>query len=129
MLFDENRAEMTSNVMSHNKETVQTYIDGFNAGDHAKILDCLQDNVIWDMPGWFHLSGKETFDRELENEAFEGRPVIKIVRFVEENDIVVAEGSVQCKMKNGGMLDALFCDVFHMRAGKIKQLTTYQTNK
>ena len=27
------------------------------------------------------------------------------------------------------ILDALFCDVFHMENGKIKKLTTYQMNK
>lgn len=48
---------------------------------------------------------------------------------VEENNIVIAEGSVQCKIKAGGFLDALFRDVFHMENGRIKQLTTYQMNK
>ncbi|MGB5105364.1 MAG: hypothetical protein WBP29_09745 [Candidatus Zixiibacteriota bacterium] len=38
---------------------------------------------------------------------------------------MIAEGEVQCEMKAGGMLDALFCDVFQMKGGKIKQLTTY----
>jgi len=81
------------------------------------------------MPGFFQLSGKEEFDNEIENDAFEGNPTIRILSMTEENDIVVAEGSVQCKIKAGGLLDALFCDVFQMGNGKIKQLTTYQINK
>jgi ketosteroid isomerase-like protein len=44
---------------------------------------------------------------------------------VEEGNIVVAEGSVTSQMKNGGLLDATFCDVFHFENGKIKQLTGY----
>ena len=36
-----------------NKKTVEMYIDGFRATDHAKILSCLADNVVWDMPGFF----------------------------------------------------------------------------
>ena len=115
--------------MSENKKMVQKYMDGFVAGDHEMILSCLTDDIVWDMPGNFHLTGKEAFDKEIENENFEGSPAIQIIRMIEENEIVVAEGTVQCKMKAGGMLDAVFCDVFHMEKGKIKQLTSYLMNK
>jgi ketosteroid isomerase-like protein len=104
-------------------------MDGFVASDHELILSCLTDDIVWDMPGNFHLTGKKAFDKEIENENFEGSPAIQIIRMIEENDIVVAEGAVQCKMKAGGLLDAVFCDVFHMENGKIKQLTSYLMNK
>ena len=100
-------------------------MDGFNATDHSKILDCLTDDVIWVMPGNYHHEGKEAFDNEIENPNFKGRPVIKIFKMIEENDVVVAEGSVTCSFVNGDVLDAVFCDVFEMRDGKIKKLTSY----
>lgn len=115
--------------MTENKKTVKQYMDGFIVSDHAKILACLTDDIIWYMPGMFHLKGKEAIDKEIENDNFEGSPTIEIIRMIEENNIVVAEGSVQCKIKAGGLLDALFCDVFQMENGKIKQITTYQMNK
>lgn len=115
--------------MTENKKTVKQYIDGFIVSDHEKILACLTDDIIWYMPGMFHLTGKEAFDKEIENDFFEGRPTIEIIRMTEENNIVVAEGAVQSKIKAGGLLDALFYDVFQMGNGKIKQLTTYQMNK
>ena len=108
---------------------VQKYMDGFVAGDHKMILSCLTDDVVWIMPGFFHLTGKEAFDKEIANENFVGTPSIQIARMIEENDIVIAEGSVQSRMKAGGMLDAVFCDVFHMEKGRIKQLTSYLMNK
>lgn len=108
-----------------NKKVIETYMDGFNEGDHAKILSCLTDNVIWEMTGLFYHVGKEAFDKEIENEAFEGRPVITLIRMVEEGNIIVAEGNVKCKIRNGGMLDAMFCDIFHFEQDKIKQLTGY----
>jgi uncharacterized protein len=114
--------------MTENKRIVRKYMDGFIASDHLKILSCLTDDIIWDMPGYFHLTGKEAFDREIENDHFEGSPIIRIIRMVEENNVVVAEGSVQAKIRAGGMLDALFCDVFQMKNGLIKQLKTYQMN-
>ena len=112
-----------------NKLTVEKYMEGFIASDHAKILSCLHDDVTWEIPGSFNIKGKEAFDKEIENENFVGSPSIQVILMVEENDIVIAEGAVQCKMKNGGMLDAEFCDVFHMEGGKIKHLKSYLMNK
>ena len=115
--------------MTTNKQTISKYMEGFMASDHDKILSCLTDDVSWHIPGMFNVQGKKAFDKEIENENFVGSPTIEITRMVEENDIVVAEGGVQCKMKNGSMLDVLFCDVFHMQDGKIKHLTSYLMNK
>lgn len=111
--------------MSPNKETVQKYIEGFNKSDHAQILSCLTDDIEWLMPGAFHLSGKDAFDKEIENDAFVGSPTVKITRMTEENNVVVAEGHVRAARKDGGLLNAVFCDVFQMRDSKIKRLTTY----
>jgi uncharacterized protein len=43
----------------------------------------------------------------------------------QEDDIVVAEGSVRAQKKDGQPLKLRFCDVFVMQAGKIKQLISY----
>lgn len=115
--------------MSENKKTVEKYMNGFHAADHEMILSCLTDDVSWYMPGFFNHQGKEAFDKEIENENFVGRPVIKICRYVEADDVVIAEGSVQANMKGGGILDAVFCDVFDMQNGKIKKLITYLMSK
>jgi uncharacterized protein len=115
--------------MTTNKQTVTRYIDGFRESDHEKVLSCLTDNVLWEMPGFYQLTGKEAFDREIENDAFEPNPEIIVVRLVEEDDIVIAEGKVRSKRKDGGILEAVFCDVFHMEEGKIKQLTSYLMEK
>jgi len=115
--------------MTANKKTVQKCMDGFMESDHQKILSCLADDVIWEMPGYFNITGKEAFDKEIENDYFAGSPTVKITRLMEEGNVVVAEGSVQCRKKSCGFLDAQFCDVFQLENGKIKQLTTYQMNK
>lgn len=111
--------------LSVNKQTIETYIAGFRASDHQKILSCLTDDVIWLMPGVYRHEGKDAFDKEIENENFVGSPDIDLIRLVEEDDVVIAEGHVRGKMKNGNLLDAVFCDVFLMQRGKIKQLTSY----
>ena len=111
--------------MSKNKNTVKKYMDAFSRSDHSEVLSCLTDDIEWVMPGAFHLTGKEAFDKEIENDAFVGRPTIDVTRMTEENDVVVAEGAVRCARRDGGMLNAVFCDVFVMRDATIKHLTSY----
>jgi ketosteroid isomerase-like protein len=72
--------------MTRNKQTVERYMEAFRTSDHAAVLSCLTDDVEWVLPGAFHLRGKEAFDREIENEAFVGRPTIDVTRLVEEDD-------------------------------------------
>jgi hypothetical protein len=112
-----------------NKKVVETYVEGYNTGDNVKILSCLAEDVIWEMPGFFNLKGKDQFDKEISNGAADGNPTIAISQLVEEGNIIVAEGAVKCKLKNGGFIDALFCEVFHFDKGKIKKLTTYHIEK
>ena len=111
--------------MTENKKTVERYMDGFNKSDHDQILSCLTEDVEWEMLGAFHLVGKDEFDKEIGNDAFVGRPVITITRMVEENDVVIAEGAVRVKKRDGGFLNAVFCDVFIMENATIKRLTSY----
>jgi ketosteroid isomerase-like protein len=111
--------------MSPNKQTVEKYIEGFNKSDHAQILSCLTDDIEWVLPGGFHLNGKDAFDREIENDAFTGRPTVTITRMTEESDVIVAEGTVRAAFRNGGFLNAVFCDVFEMKNTLIKRLVSY----
>ncbi|UTN06396.1 nuclear transport factor 2 family protein [Flavobacterium bizetiae] len=111
--------------MTLNKETVTEYMAAFRVSDHERILACLTEDVIWEMPGIYQHIGKKAFDKEIENDNFVGSPSIQIIKLIEENNIVIAEGAVQGNMKNGNILDAVFCDVFEMEKGKIKKLTSY----
>lgn len=114
--------------MSENKKTVERYMEAYNRLDHTAILECLTDDVEWILPGAFHEHGKAAFDSQIESDCFVGAPVIVVTRLTEEADVVIAEGTVKSAMKDGGMLDALFCDVFEMRDGKIQKLTSYLAN-
>jgi uncharacterized protein len=111
--------------MSRNKQTVQSYMEAFARSDHAGVLGCLTDDVEWIVPGAFHVTGKPAFDKEIENDAFVGRPIIKVTRLTEEDDVVVAEGSVRSARRQGPALHAVFCDVFEMEGGQVRRLTSY----
>lgn len=111
--------------MSENKKMVEKYIDGFNKSDHKQILSCLTENVEWILPGVFHHIGKVAFDKEIENSAFEGKPVITVTRAIEEDNIVITEGTVRAKKKDAQYINLVFCDVFEMRDGLINKPTSY----
>jgi ketosteroid isomerase-like protein len=112
-------------IKNLNKKTIEKYIDGFNKSDHEQILSCLTDDIVWEMPGVFRLEGKKAFDGEIENPAFEGKPLVTVSRMTEENDVVIAEGIVRGNKKGGETFRASFCDVFEMRDTKIKRLIGY----
>jgi uncharacterized protein len=111
--------------MTENMSIIEKYIDGFNKSDHEQILSCLIDDIEWKMPGALHLFGKEQFDKEIENPAFVGRPTIVVTRMIEENNIVIAEGTVRAKKKDAEFINLVFCDVFEMKDRLIKKLTSY----
>ena len=129
MLKEQYSSRLTADVgtprMSLNKQTVRRYMDAFARTSHAEVLSCLAENVEWLIPGVFHIKGKEAFDKEIENDAFVGSPAIRVTRMTEEDDVVVAEGTVRSARKDGGTLNAVFCDVFVMENAKIRHLTSY----
>ncbi|MEX2308133.1 MAG: nuclear transport factor 2 family protein [Pirellulales bacterium] len=118
-------SKTSGKAMSRNKQTVQKYMDAFSKSDHAEVLSCLTEDVEWVIPGVFHTTGKDAFDQEIENDAFVGSPTITVTRMTEEQDVVVAEGSVRSPRTDGGVLNAVFCDVFEMQDAKIGRLTSY----
>lgn len=111
--------------MSGLKGVVERFMDSFNRLDHEQILSCLTDDVEWVLPGMFTLVGKVAFDGEIENPAFEGKPLIKVSRMVEERNVVVAEGTVRTKKKGEGYMDVAFCDVFEFEGELVRKLTSY----
>ena len=111
--------------MSENKKTIERYMDGFRKTDHEQILSCLTDDVEWYIPRAFDVKGKAAFDQQIENDAFTGHPIITVTRMIEEDDVVMAEGSVRAQRRDGTFFDLVFSDVFTMKDGKIQRLVSY----
>jgi ketosteroid isomerase-like protein len=111
--------------VSERKRVVERYFEGFRRGDHELILGCLNDDVVWDLPGFKYLEGKEAFDGEIENDAFEGRPLLELDRLVEEGDTVVAIGTGQGRVKDGDEFRFAYADVFTFREDAISRVESY----
>jgi uncharacterized protein len=111
--------------MTTNKEIIRKVNQGFVTGDQETILSYVADDVRWDIAGVSTHIGKEAFRKEINNENFIGLPAISVKNEIEEGDHVAVEGSVQCRKKDGGMLDALFFDFYRLENGKIKEMRSY----
>jgi ketosteroid isomerase-like protein len=111
--------------VSARKTVVGTYFDGFRTSNHRQILSCLTDDVVWDLPGYRHLVGKDAFDDEIENDEFVGSPSLTVDRLIEEADTVVAIGSGETRRMNGELNHFAFCDVFTFADDGIRRVESY----
>lgn len=111
--------------MSEHKHVVERYFEGFRQGDHAEVLACLTDDVVWHLPGYRHLAGEAAFDQEIENEEFVGSPALVVDRLVEEGDTVVAIGTGESTDTSGRVHRFAYCDVFTFRGGEICRVESY----
>jgi len=111
--------------VSARKGVVERYFEGFRRSDHEQILGCLTDDVVWDLPGFKHLAGKEAFDQEIENDQFVGSPALSVDRLIEEGDTVVAIGSGQATLRSGPVHRFVYTDVFTFRGTVICRVESY----
>ena len=103
-------------------------MDAFGRTDRARILSCLTEDVEWEIPGVFHVRGKEEFEKHIVDEGLVANPAITVTRLTEADDVVVAEGTVRTQKQDGTLLHLAFCDVFEMQDGRIRRLISYVMN-
>ncbi len=106
---------------SPNKRLVETYLDGFRANDHDKILSCLTDDIRWTVFGHFHLTGKQAYGDAIEGPGFVGPPRLEVVRMVEEGDTVMAELLGWAPRADGDPVRLSMAEVFVIRDGLIAE--------
>jgi uncharacterized protein len=111
--------------VSDKKRVVEEYFEGFRTSDHARILACLTEDVIWHLPGFRYLEGKDAFDGEIENEEFTGSPTLVLDRLVEEGDTVVAVGTGEGTRRNGAVHRFAYCDVFTFADSLVSRVESY----
>lgn len=73
----------------------------------------------------FRSEGRAAFNDHIIDPGFAGNPVITVTRMTEEDDVVIAEGSVLTHRDDGTLMSLAFCDVFEMQDGKIRRLVSY----
>ena len=111
--------------MTTTTEIVDRYMDGFRRSDHEVILGCLTDDVVWRIHGVRTTHGKDEFDDEIENPAFEGSPELTVERTIEADGVVIATGTGRGHHRESGPFRFAYNDVFTFRDGLIAQVDSY----
>jgi uncharacterized protein len=111
--------------MRSRTETVGAYFEGFRRSDHEAILKLLSDGVRWDIYGHRRLRGKEAFDGEIDNDAFEGSPELTVDRLIEEGDTVAAQHTGEARLRGGGTFRFAGCTVFTFDGELISWVESY----
>jgi hypothetical protein len=65
------------------------------------------------------------YDAEIENPAFSGRPVIRIVRLVEQDDVVMGELVGEVHTADGELMRLAMAETWVMRDGLICERRSY----
>ncbi|MCE0539321.1 nuclear transport factor 2 family protein [Kineosporia rhizophila] len=111
--------------MSQRIDTVHRYLEGFRRSDHAAVLACLTEDVVWNIPGTRNTRGKAEFDTEIENPAFAGSPELLVERTIEAADAVICLGAGVGFLREAGPFRFAFNDVFTFRGDLISQVDSY----
>ncbi|MGH9917434.1 MAG: nuclear transport factor 2 family protein [Nitrososphaerales archaeon] len=53
------------------------------------------------------------------------KPEGRISRMIEENNVIVAEGTVRIPKKDGSSLTVQYCDIYEVENGKVKRKSSY----
>src|ERR671925_502882 len=111
--------------MSSRKQAVGAYFGGFRASDHEAILALLSEDVVWVIHGHGRTEGKEAFDCEIENDAFEGSPKLTVERLIEEGDTVVAPHLGEGRLQGGDVFRFAGVTVFGFDRELISRVDSY----
>jgi uncharacterized protein len=111
--------------MSSRKHAVGAYFDAFRASDHEAILALLSEDVVWVIHGHGRREGKQAFDREIENDAFEGSPKLTVERLIEEGGTVVAPHLGEGRLRGGDAFKFAGVTVFGFAGDLISRVESY----
>jgi ketosteroid isomerase-like protein len=112
-------------MTTEQQQIVDRYMDGFRRSDHAAILACLADDVVWRIHGVRTTEGKVEFDDEIENPAFEGSPELTVERTIEAGNVVVVTGTGLGHLRGAVPFRFAYSDLFTFRGGLIAEVDSY----
>lgn len=108
---------------------VEYYCAAYSRGDHADAVTIFTDDVRWICAGFFDVTGRDAYLAQMPNPSAVGHPDIRVERFFEDGDTVVAEGSVQQGLVDGGAVDIAFLDAFEFRGSLVCEKRSYVMNR
>ncbi len=111
-----------------NKKIIERIIKEFTTKNYSFCLELLTDDIRWNIVGMPPINGKSNFVSAFEMMELWQKSSTKmedashscsIKNIIAEGDFVVVESK---GIKNN---NPAYCDIYHLRGGKIDELTTY----
>ena len=104
---------------------LETYVDGFRAGDHAAVLACLTDDVIWDIVGHATAAGADEFETLIDGPEGASLPRLTLDSTVVEDHVVAAFGAGEFEDADGETFRFRYADSFTFRDGLISAVVSF----
>jgi len=111
------------------KEIVNKILEGFCERNPDKVLPYVSDDISWDINNHHVAVNKEECAKQVVDPDSAGKPVIKINNMIEENDLVAVQGECECEMKEVGLIQVNFFDLYRFENGKVKEMRAYVIEK
>lgn len=108
-----------------NKQIVEKVNDGFAKNQPEVFLGFCKDDVKWNMVGDETRTGVDTIRQWMKSMGDMEPPKFSVANLVAEGDVVVANGDMTMKTKEGTIDSYSFCDVYRFESGRIAELTSY----
>lgn len=113
-----------STMATDNKQIVQAVNDAFSTGNLEGFFQLCTDDVRWTMAGKRPTTGKEALRQMMANDDW-NPPVINVRSTIAEGDMAVCEGNISMSNKKGEQFEGVFCDIYRIEQGRIKELLSY----
>lgn len=112
--------------MTPRKKVVEQFNELFGRQDWKAMTELLTEDIVREEVGAPALiRGKTEFERNMAPSPDVQGMTGNIARLTEEGNVVVAEGTVQLRKKDGSSMNIKFCDVFEFEGNKVKRQTSF----
>lgn len=113
--------------MTEKEKFIQELNDAFAKGDVPYILDCMADDIVWEMIGGNTSSGKTEIEKEMEAMKDIEMLEMKLDKVVTHGKSAAANGFFRLK-KNGEEKTYGFCDMYEFsgfKKAKVRKMISY----
>lgn len=108
-------------------ETVRAFAAAFGTCDVDAILDCVADDLVWELNGTTATEGKDAFEAQMRASLASGSARVHIEQLVEQDDVVVALNRGRfVPHEGGGGMPFVSAEAYTFIGGRIRHLRTYQ---
>lgn len=111
-------------MVNNNKAILEKANAAISKGDNEGFLSQCTEETIWTFVGDKMLKGKEAV-RQWMRTAYVEPPKFNVENLIEEDDFVIAVGTISMNGEDGKIADYSYCDVWRFRNGKMDELKAF----